>query len=413
MEGRNRGGGARDVSASRGGSRWNGLKREAEGNAWRKTASLPLGVLLCLSLATQAGCDDGRRLVQLDSDGFRQDVFEQNAASKLDLLWVIDDSGSMEPHQRRLADGLGSFMAFLDRGGVDYRIAVTTTDARRDGGAFVGAEPVISPSMADPAAVFRKNVRVGVSGSGHEEAFEAARLAVERESASASDVVAARASCLQSCGVDVDCSDRCAERYEPDFMRPDAHLHLIFVSDEDEQSVGELRYFQRFFESSLGLGYEDSVRVAAICGPREGGGCAKAPGNRYLDLVEAMGGVQASICDENFADALDAIALDAAGLKRRFALSNRPLAETLDVRVTYRCDGDSGDMGACEKVVRECDGAAPSFHGVTCVPKAGDADGWTYDARAVAILFHGDSMPGIRSRVVVSYTADPDELSAR
>ena len=68
--------------------------------------SVAARVALCLSLIAMTGACEEKRLVQLDVDGFRQDVFEQEAASKLDLLWIVDNSGSMAPLQARLAAGL-------------------------------------------------------------------------------------------------------------------------------------------------------------------------------------------------------------------------------------------------------------------------------------------------------------------
>ena len=370
--------------------------------------ALPLAALLVAG----AACEE-QRLVELESDGFRQDVFEQEAASRLDLLWLIDNSGSMAPHQERLAAGLSRFMALLDRGLVDYRIAVATTDARADQGEFQGAPAIVTPALADPVAAFRRNVQVGTEGTGHEEAFESARLAIAREQARSAEVLAARQRCVEACGGRESCAEGCAAAHAPEFMRQGAHLHLIFVSDEDEQSVGELRFFQRFFETSLGVGNEDAVRVAALCGEAPSSSCARAPGLRYRALVAAMDGVAASICDESFETHLEAIALDAAGLRRKFTLSTPADPETLAVEVFYRCDSEPAHVGTCAVREDACAGASPSTLGIRCVPPAGEGDGWTFEARANALLFHGGALPGLRSQVVVSYHADASALSAR
>lgn len=368
---------------------------------------------LLLALCALASCEE-KRLVQLDIDGFRQDVFEQEAASKLDLLWLVDNSGSMAAHQTLLAEGLKRFMTLLDRGLVDYRIAVATTDARADRGQFQGSPTIVTPQLADPVAAFQRNVQVGIEGTGHEEAFEAARLAIEREQLRAAEVIAAAQRCLDTCAsADEACEAACEAAHAPEFMRPNAHLHLIFVSDEDEQSVGELRFFQRFFETSLGVGNEDAVRVATLCGEVPSSSCARAPGVRYRALVDAMGGIAASICDESFETHLEAIALDAAGLKRKFTLSNKANPETLSVEISYRCDSEEAHIGACQERSDACEGQAPSTFGIRCVPPDGAVDGWTFEARANAILFHGDALPGLRARIVASYHVDESALSPR
>ena len=46
----------------------------------------------------------------------------------VDILFVVDNSGSMGAAQAKLARAMSSFAARLDNEGVDYRIAVTTTD---------------------------------------------------------------------------------------------------------------------------------------------------------------------------------------------------------------------------------------------------------------------------------------------
>lgn len=369
--------------------------------------------LLLLALTALTSCEE-KRLVQLEIDGFRQDVFEQEAASKLDLLWLIDNSGSMAPHQALLAAGLKRFMTLLDRGLVDYRIAVATTDARADRGQFHGSPAIITPQLADPVAAFQRNVQVGLDGTGHEEAFEAARLAIEREQLRAAQAIEQVQRCLGNCGsADARCAADCEAAHAPEFMRPGAHLHLIFVSDEDEQSVGELRFFQRFFETSLGMGNEDAVRVAALCGEVPASSCARAPGTRYRALVDAMGGIAASICDESFETHLEAIALDAAGLKRKFTLSNKADPSTLSVEIAYRCDSEEAHIGRCAERTDACEGQAPSTFGIRCVPPSDAVDGWTFEARANALLFHGDALPGLRARLIVSYHVDESALSPR
>jgi hypothetical protein len=48
--------------------------------------------------------------------------------TKVDILWVIDNSASMEPSQQKLRDGFRSFAAKYMRPGWDIRSAVITTD---------------------------------------------------------------------------------------------------------------------------------------------------------------------------------------------------------------------------------------------------------------------------------------------
>ena len=115
----------------------------------------------------------------------------------------------------------------------------------------------------------------------------------------------------------------------PGFVRDDAFLFVIFVSDENDSSFGELRYYWRVFEQLKGIGNEDTVSLSAIIGPPndlttgEGGGCDSdagmaSAGDRYAMLAEETGGIWGSICDASFADTLDALGSAAVGLKRKF-----------------------------------------------------------------------------------------------
>ncbi len=365
-------------------------------------------LLLLLALAALAapGCNEDRT-IETPPPGFRQDVFAQDAAARIDVLWVVDNSASMQSEQEELATSFTRFMELFSRGQVDYRIAVTTTDVFNDEGLFIGNPEIVDPSLADPVAAFQKNVKVGTGGTGHEEAFEAARRAIDREKQAAAVVLAARQACVEACpgGGSDRCRDSCAAVHQPRFMRPEAHLYLVFVSDEEEQSFGEIRYYQRYFEQSLGAGNEGAVSVAVIVGDVPAPPCDARPGTRYVALAGAMGGIVGSICDATFDKQLERIALDAAGLKRKFGLSERPDTTTLELTVKYRCDTPQAQMGRCEAVERDCQGKPPETQGVLCTPPQGEPDGWTYEISTNSLFFHGDSAPGLRSVLVVSYQA--------
>ena len=60
---------------------------------------------------------------------------------KVDILFVIDDSGSMGEEQAKLAANFAPFVATLEEAGADYRIAVTTTD---DGAPGCGEPPSLT-----------------------------------------------------------------------------------------------------------------------------------------------------------------------------------------------------------------------------------------------------------------------------
>lgn len=153
---------------------------------------------------------------------------------KTDVLFVVDDSGSMAAEQRLLADGFkqfidrlaalpvkGSFQIGVTTTSVDFPVAITggyTLQTTYSGttrpypaGALVGAPgkqilPADSPTLVQD---FQANVAVGTNGSGKEQGLRAALLAV---------------------------TDRLADGKNAGFLRPGARLAVIVVSDEDDCS---------------------------------------------------------------------------------------------------------------------------------------------------------------------------------
>ncbi len=96
-------------------------------------------------LAGLAGCDK-ERLVKVLPPDVRVDTYLQQSASQVDVLWVIDNSGSMAPRQENLAKNFQSFIDVFAKGSIDFRIGVTTTDIFKQPGQFVGSPRVLTPS---------------------------------------------------------------------------------------------------------------------------------------------------------------------------------------------------------------------------------------------------------------------------
>ncbi|HEX9288431.1 MAG TPA: hypothetical protein VF904_02820 [Anaeromyxobacteraceae bacterium] len=274
------------------------------------------------------------------------------APVKTDILFVVDDSGSMANEQQGLAD---NFKAFIDRLAAspvknEFRIGITTTSVvgfpsdswgstvyspitvnagePYPRGALVAIDPATgkirydatakaytgtrileadSPTLADD---FKANVKVGTGGSGKEMGLEAARLAL---------------------------TERIADGTNAGFLRPGARLAVIIVSDEDDCTDGAqsattndqchdptfkqngLQPVQTFIDLLHGTlaGERRDVVVATIIGTdvithERGSSCSTAfdAGLRYWDFANAFGdhGLIDSICNVSFGGTLDAIA---------------------------------------------------------------------------------------------------------
>ena len=198
-----------------------------------------------------------------------------------DILFVVDNSASMNEEQQNLADNFGLFINQIAGAG-DYRFAVISTDRDSniekaglvgitfsDQGPYFPRTPselnraqcsdtnialscfrgdnaatrVIDSSalsVDDQIAFFQQNVRVGTCGSGREQGLAAMEAA------------------LRNLG---------AGECNAGFLRDDANLVVIFVSDEndtDERPVAEYADFLGTIKSY------DEIRIAAIIAYADG-----------------------------------------------------------------------------------------------------------------------------------------------
>ena len=353
-----------------------------------------LVVLLAVAVALAACGDD--RLTKVPDEPFRVDSLCQLPVSSVDILFVVDNSRSMVEEQKALADNFDRFLSLVDpdpaaageEGEVDYRIAVTTTDALAGRGALVGDPRVIRPGAGySPLEAFRKNVEVGTKGRALEQGLEAALLAVE------------------------------GARGTGEFLRDRAYLYVIVVSDEEDFSPGDVRYYIRALEQAKGIGNDRAVVVSAIAGPAPDGCESPAgratPGHRYDQAARATGGVVGSICTEDWQETLRQLAVNGLGLRKRFQLTLPPADYTqngtgdaydlVNVVVRYPCDTPdlTTYLAECAEVQDACaDGGE-----MVCIPYLGHPDGYVYDAVEKMLDFHGGAVPGPGGCVEVSYEA--------
>jgi hypothetical protein len=348
-----------------------------------------------------AGCGKDK-LTNTLPPGERVDTYTQQAASKIDVLWVVDDSGSMAPRQENLARNLSSFMTEFTRNSVDYRIAVTTTDIFIEAGRFVGSPAVLTPKTPNVLAAFASAVKVGTDGSPYEAGMQGGLLAIEKQQATNAQAVS---TCQAKCPAnDGTCRGACTtDDANFTFLRPDAYLYVIFISDEEDESAGDVRYYYRYFETAKGVGNDAMVTTAAIIGPANNT-CSAGVGARYQQLSTLTGGEVGSICDAEFAAALKKLASNAVGLKRKFALQAKPNVSTLTVSLKYPCNVAADVVLPCASVDRTaCADAAVDAVNLVCTPVQGGDDGWAYEADTNLVYFSGASVPGLNAEVDLQY----------
>jgi len=134
------------------------------------------------------------------------DVFRRPS---VDILFVVDNSGSMSTYQQNVADNMDQFVdEFSQLKLIDYHIGVITTDSS-DNGQLEGNPTYVEPSTVDGLRKLKNNLKVGINGSPTEELFGPTSKAL---------------------------SKRLLGGYNSGFYRQDAYLVVIFVSDAEDQS---------------------------------------------------------------------------------------------------------------------------------------------------------------------------------
>ena len=281
------------------------------------------------------------------------DQFAQNGNNATDILFVVDNSGSMSSEQSSLAVNFASFVQIVEALDMDYQIGVTTTDVG-DAGQLEGTTRIVTPNTPDPAGAFASNVNLGTSGSGTERGLDGGYLA------------------LSSPNTDFG-------GYNDGFLRDEAGLRLIMVSDEQDQSTllnnGDPAAYVSWFQG-LKANPEHAV-ISDISGGLtgcSGGGGVASSGSDYVQASAMTGGISASICDPNWVSTLSALAWLSQSFADTFELSETPVVDTIEVRL--------------------------SADGVTWVPIY---VGWEYDPALNAVVFDLDHVPDNGDSIEVEY----------
>ncbi len=281
-----------------------------------------------------------------------EENFLQSAAPAVDVLWVIDNTASMNREQTALADSFQAFVAALDAEAVAYQLGVVTTDVS-DGqaGVLQGLPWIITPEDDDPAEAFSQAVHVGTDGSSPEAGFGAAWLALTEPNLSGAN---------------------------RGFRREDALLHVVVVSDNDDKSEALLGddpggFFLDFLQGEAERSGSDPI-FSAVAGDVPSGCLGIAgralPATAYADVVAATGGVFASICEGDMELVVEGLGTASLVYADTFLLQATPYTDTIHVWV----DGDR------------------------------TTDGWLWQADPSAIVFSEPPAPDAAIRV--QYTVD-------
>ncbi|MEN0065308.1 MAG: vWA domain-containing protein [Myxococcota bacterium] len=310
---------------------------------------LQLLTLVVAGCSSEPGLGQAPDPVALDETAEPQgeiqvDTFVQATVPTSDVLFVVDNSCSMENEQSALGGNFSSFLDVMFASEIDFHIGVVATDMTdpdhqgrlRSSGEYRW----IDPETPDAALRFASMVGLGIDGDPQERGRAAAFTALEV----------------------------LADGWNQGFLRRDASLHLVVVSDENDASGPEPIGRDEF------VGYLRGLKVApftttfsSVVGPKGAqlgpfSPCSAEYGAEYLAVTDAVGGLDQSICEEDWGALLGELGSVASGLRTEFFLTRRPVPESISVEV-------------------ERDGELEEFEG----PRSG----WIHQARRNQVAFVG------------------------
>ena len=232
-------------------------------------------------------------------------TYQQEEIPVLDVLWVIDNSGSMNQFQTNLATNISSFMSAFTQTGADYHMAVITTDRWTIG-------QILTPTTPNVEQELSNLVMTGTYGSGMEKGVEMSYRALSSSSSAGPG---------------------------SSFWREDATLVVIYVSDEKDWSSPGWNSYTNFFDGLKQPGqfvpYGVISDVPGGCQYTTLSGHVRSlqPGYGYWDLIDHYGGTWYSICTTDWGVQLQDLAGEVTGRRMFMLEEDDPIVDTIEVSV--------------------------------------------------------------------------------
>lgn len=292
-----------------------------------------------------------------------------------DIVWVVDESGSMDDDQARVAAAGNTFLTVANQSGLDWRMCVVDMTQGNTLGCCTGTDQTgdqwLGPAQSaqflqcieDPAGS-------QTPSGGYEYGFTQAKAAIDQH--------------LPRSGTD------------PHQIRPEAKLVVIFITDEpaqeykddcgiansgsgwnatcDSMVVTDVAYFQ---------GTEIDAMCHGVLVPGSTPDCSSQGGwgRGYEDVINQLGGTTGSICQSDLTATMSLIIQDIVGSASPVILEHTPISVSL-------------------AVAKEDKTTTPSTY--VALPRS-RVQGFDYRASANTIVFLQQDFSSPPYEVVVSY----------
>lgn len=197
----------------------------------------------------------------------------------LDILWVIDNSGSMAQYQTAVENNTDIFIdTFSKSTPLLWKMGLISTDTANT--PYVGFFTSDQLLWTTPNGVqkFKDAVRrLGTSGDPVEKTFDPTIKHLKAN---------------------------------PQFLRPDAYLAIIMVSDAEEQSNVSPQYFSQFLWDLKGGDKKKVLSYGVLWDPTCPNNGETVPVPRYVEFLRLTSGKQYVICQPDYGKVLSEIGKD-------------------------------------------------------------------------------------------------------
>ncbi len=260
----------------------------------------------------------------------------------LDIVWIIDNSGSMADEQTNLGNNFNKFIADFISMNVDFKMGITTTDvssSSQKGKMVAGSDTKLTSAKAKAnkdqfLTDFKNLVQQGIKGSGYEKGLEASEGFMQKNAKS--------------------------------FLRKDAYLAVVILSDEEDQSLKAPSFYTDYLKSyknSAGL-----VKIYSIVDKNLKSLGGNTVGfKRYAEASDQTAGVVADITDD-YSKVLMDMGKTIIKLLSSFALAHDATPASMKVYVNNQ-----------------------------------EVFGYTYDASSSSIKFNDGHVPAAGAKIKVLY----------
>jgi hypothetical protein len=243
------------------------------------------------------------------------ETFDQSTVSGIvDILIVVDNSGSMDAEQANLASKLDPLLSYITN--TDWQIGVVTTDA-----SSACMRAVIKKGESDIATRFNTAIQAGITGSGNERGIYQAMKGLK-------------------------CST-------PSWIRANSTVAVLIISDEDNCSTGcaansgelpadLLKYISDPAPAGLGRAIGTQARIyGLIWHPNDVCSTGQNKSTQYAQAISLSSGAYGSICAADYTSTLQTISANIASiLKSQFMTIYEADAGSLKVEVKLSGSND-------------------------------------------------------------------------